>query len=281
MKIEEAVRLWWQKRALELSEKSAAGVVTMAKRWAAVWPGRELKGLFPGHVEGYRVARAAAGAGAAALNRERSELRQFFKWWESLEPMVANSSDRMATWRRAKEVVRKEYVVLTAEESARIRQWLVDNGYSNARHLMFVAEKTGLRLGTLLQLTGRHVVLAEDKLTVPAGMMKQRRQLQIPVPREVADLCRELAQRRAGGQLFAVSARDFRRQLRRAAIACGASPALSPHDLRRTWVARLRDAGATAQDVMQLGGWSTEGVMIRHYFGQISPERARELLERI
>jgi integrase len=61
----------------------------------------------------------------------------------------------------------------------------------------------------------------------------------------------------------------------------GIDPATSPHDLRRTWVARLAEARVPLSAVLELGGWASLGVLVRHYFADVHDDAARAFLEEV
>lgn len=313
----EILDLYWQRRKNELSCKSASTVRTYLSRWAAQWEDTEIAAVTPGMVESYRQLRAAGVPGSAGLNREGRELRGFFAFAEELGACKENPA---RIWKRQREVVARNYVVLTREEEEALVNALESDVL--CRFIRFCVA-TGLRQGTVRQLNWGHV--KGSVLQVPGKLMKQKNPVEIPLSTkamraiacrfEIVDPCaaegrsrRSLSRSstrqdtsagglklahqtgepgsspgRQGSALFPglPSESIVRHSLKAAARAVGLPPDLTIHDLRRTWVARMRDAGADMSDVMGLGGWKGPTVMLKHYFGQVPERRARQFLEAI
>jgi integrase len=282
MNIRLLVNLWRQRRGKELSFESAQKVYAMTRRWEARWGDREAKTVTPTMIEAYRLRRDDGKRKAGVLNRERGELRAFFEFVKDLGYRPDNP---VTTWKHQKEVVEREYVVLTPREEDALVMQLGDDLL--CRYVRF-SVATGLRQGTIRRLDWGMV--KNLGLVIPAGIMKMRKPLEMPLSTkawEAIALPKEspaFAYPLHGQNLLfpgLPSQQKIHRLVKEAAARAGLSPHLTPHDFRRTWVARLRDAGADMYDVMKMGGWEAPGVLIKHYFGQVPEKKARELLEAI
>jgi integrase len=205
---------------------------------------------------------------AATLNNERTAFRRFCKWAGLMGYFKGRehlTTDRFGIiWRRHQVVRRRELETLEREEveqlCAEAPEWL-------ARYVR-LSVWTGLRQGTVRRLTRDHYI--RGFLIVPAGMVKSLLPLRVPVPEEVRDWL----------PLNLPKSGEVLRAFVRAARAAGITRHVTPHDLRRTWVRRMAEAGATGEQVMKLGGWKTHQVMLSHYF-TVTDVQARELMEKV
>lgn len=266
----ELLTLYRRKRENELSCKSAETAGRMLDRWAEVWKDLAVGEITALHVEAYRQSRADC-VGASALNREGGELRRFFSFARGLG--LAGGCPA-GTWDRQKEVVGREYVVLTWKEEEALVAVLESDVLCR---FVGLCVATGLRQGTIRRLTWEHV--RGRTLFVPGPLMKQKNPVEIPLSSKAW----EAIMPKRSIPLFPglPSESVVRHTLKAAAPRAGISQDLTIHDLRRTWVARMRDAGADMSDVMSLGGWKEPTAMLKHYFGQVPEKRARQFLEAV
>ena len=268
MNLNAMLQLWKARRKRELTATSAEQVLAMLVRWERAFGEGEVT---PALVEAYRLERDDGQRSASALNREGQELKRFFGYcielgeWDTKNPATI--------WKWRKEVIQREYVVLSPEDEETLVKCLDDDLL--CRYVRF-SIATGIRQGTVRRLTWGMV--EGQTLVIPPRLMKEREPLRMPLSRKA------WAALRPGGLLLfpgLPSTTEIWRRVKRAAKIGGLRSALSPHDFRRTWVARMRDAGASMADVMQLGGWRRPTSMLLHYFAQVPEERARRLLEAI
>lgn len=264
MRLFEALERWAAGKESELSTPSAVTLRAYMREWRKEFGDVDLRRVTPARVDRYKN-RRSQGRSAASLNRERGLLRQFFRWAEEL----GLCENPVTTWRTRAERVKREYHALTKEQEGALVMQL---GGVLARWVRF-ATATGLRAGTIRRLRWEHV--RDGALVIPGELIKQRRPLRMVLSRRA----KETLVRGGSEFLFDLPSDDvIRRRLRRAGEAIGIE-GLTPHDLRRTWVFRMREAGADMYDVQRIGGWSTPGSLLRHYFTGVSDAKARRYLE--
>lgn len=280
MKFDELLRRWKQRRWGELGPASALKVEPMYRRWREFFGSMELEEITPAHVEGYRLVRDNGSRGPSILNAERTEIRQIFAFAVALR---ACAETPVTTWGRKRETVQREYVVLSPEEQKALCVELQDG---EVRRFVKFAVATGLRQATIRAATWGWLKQDVDRgtvrLEVPAAHMKGGKGLSIPLTGAA-----RAAIRRDGNMLDFQKLIEIpkegrvRRLITEAARAAGLPAYLTPHDFRRTWVVRMRDAGADLYDVMRLGGWTNPTVMLKHYFGAVPSKREAEILSKV
>lgn len=271
MIVAEAVQLWVIRKVKSLSGKQAQHVERLTRLWSGAFGHVPVELVAVADIEKYEAVRDNGTRSGSALNQERGYLRQFFRWceqngWRKEDPTV--------TWGHRSTTVKREYVELTQEQEAALvaqcrSPWL--------QRFVRIAVLTGFREGTVRQLTWDMV--REDQLLIPARIMKTREAHSLPI---TAKLRAALGERGTGLVVQgmpspAVVYRAFQRAAHRAALPA----ATSPHDLRRTWVARLTEAGVPIQTIMALGGWKTLGVLIGHYASRATRKAALAAMETV
>lgn len=279
MNAQTAVNKWkWLKTQQLQSEKSQSHLLCMVTRWLRFFLTSPLGKVAAAEVKAYEDQLEEGGMSNAALNRERLFVRQFFRWarehgWIDHDPS--------AGWGYRNEKVEREYAPLSRDAEGLLLYaaptWL--------EHYIVFSICTGLRQGTIRQLTWRHVKPmpgGEWFLEVPARLMKARRPLRMPLS---GAACGALACGHPGSTQPLVKLPSeptkIYREFKKAVAKAGINPATTPHDLRRTWVQRMNEAGATLQQTMALGGWSSPGTLLKHYFTPVQDDVARALLEKI
>jgi integrase len=285
MKFTELLCQWRLKRSKELTARTWEQYRSMYERWRRHFAEKELREITPAKIEDYRLLRDDGKRGGDILNKERAELMAFFEYSVLLEWLPANP---VKTWPRKKVEVSREYVVLDRSEEDALVRWIRQDlsQVVNMGHLKTLPNyvrfsiATGLRQGTIRQLKRSMVDIKRRTLSIPGPCMKSKKPLVIPLSQKAWDA---INLHSYDGSLFPglPSQQKIHRLVRAAAERAGLSPHLSPHDFRRTWVARMRDAGADIADVMRLGGWTHPTALLKHYYGEVPHERALELLNAI
>ena len=140
---------------------------------------------------------------------------------------------------------------------------------------------TGLRRGTIFASRWAWVDPTWT-LNVPPAAMKNRRPLSLPLSARV----REALGIRGAPEDPLIQGlphpNDMNRRLRSAAVRAGMDPKnLSTHQLRKSWVERAHDTGATREEVQLMQGWASSSVLLDHYWPRVSAARSREIFERI
>lgn len=274
MRFTTLLALWKQRRRAQVEFKTAENLETMFTRWREAFGGMEVDEIVPAHIEGYRVLRDNGGLGGSSLNKERRELLAIFEHAIALGEIMTSP---VTTWERSREVVQREYVVLDEKEEQLLCRELADAGHYDLVTYVRFAIQTGLRQGTIRVIANDWYNEDKGVLTVPARFMKNRKQLRIPL----SDKAKNCLVWPDDILIPIPSHQKIHRLVREAAERAGLPASLSPHDFRRTWVARMRMAGADMLEVMRLGGWSEPTSLLNHYFGEVPEKRAQELINAI
>lgn len=279
MRFTRLLTMWKTRRHAQVTFTTAEGLEAMYTRWRRHFGAVEILEITPAHVESYRILRDD-GRGGSSLNKERRELMAIFDYAVSLGEIAASP---VRTWGRVKEVVQREYVVLDEGEERLLCRELSAAGYASLAVYVRFAIQTGLRQGTIRAMEPSWLNYDKGVLTVPARFMKNRKQLTIPLSWNAFN-CLTPSKDGFGthDRLMPLPCHQtIHSRVKAAAVKAGLPVALSPHDFRRTWVARMRDAGADMLEVMRLGGWSGPTALLEHYFGEVPEKRARELLNAV
>jgi integrase len=273
MSVGSALEQWINKKRRTWCPKVTEHVRRLAKGWVEGMGSLAVSAVTVADVERIEMARDNGQRSGSALNQERTYLRQFFKWCVLNE---WRTSDPTATWAYRSTEVKREYVTISREQEdalvAVAPPWL--------KKFVRLAVCTGLREGTVKQLTWG-MLTPEGELVIPRGIMKTRRDHRMPLAQRALA---ELGERQPaecplipGMPIGTVVYRDFKKYGARA----GLPPEASPHDLKRTWVARMMKAGVPLDQTMALGGYKTMGIILKHYFAPVPTEEARAILEKV
>ena len=273
LSVASALEQWINKKRRTWCPKVTEHVRRLAKGWIEGFGAKRVSEVSVADIERLEMLRDNGQRSGSALNQERTYLRQFFKWCRLNE---WRTTDPTATWAFRSTEVKREYVTISREEEDRLvevsPQWL--------RKFVRLAVCTGLREGTLRQLTWG-MLTESGELVIPSRIMKTRRDHRMPLAqRALAELgARQPAECPLipGMPCATIVYRDFKKFGARA----GLPPTASPHDLKRTWVARMMSAGVPLNQVMGLGGYRTTGIILKHYFAPVPTDEARAILEKV
>jgi len=269
----EAVKFWLEKKNRTWTPVVAEYVKHLAEGWERVLGVVDMNAVTTKAIEKIEAVRDDGRRSASALNGERGYLRAFFAWSTK---MGYCKGTPVTTWGFRRPTVRKEYVCLSAEDEAKLLAqcppWL-------ARYVRFGIQ-TGLREGTIRQLTWEMLKDSPLRFEIPAALMKTRHAHVFPVTPKVAAVLGAVV---GHGPIFAdlPPAAKLWREFKKAAYLAGINPATSPHDLRRTFVGRLSAAGVPVQTIMKLGAWRSMGVLLSHYCTQVPHDVATAALNAI
>jgi integrase len=275
MTVAAALEAWINKKRRTWCPKVTEHVRRLAAGWVEQFGDQRLVAeVTVADVERIEERRDDGRRSGSALNQERTYLRGFFKWCRLNE---WRTSDPTVTWSYRSQEVKREYYTLTREEEER----LVEASPPWLRRFVRVAICTGLREGTVQRL--RWGMLSPDGiLVIPAEIMKTRRDHRMPLAQRALA---ELGDRQPaecplipGMEKNATWVyKEFKKAGRRAGL-----PAIvSPHDLKRTWVSRMMSAGVPLNQVMALGGYRSQGIILKHYFAPVPTDEARAILEKV
>lgn len=266
------LKRWIAKKATTLAPNTLEGLASIVKRWIARIGSRPAGGLSATDVEDVELEPVRLGRSASHLNKERTYFKEFVRYLGECGVAPLPSTE---IWKKRKEVVKKRYVCLSKEQEASLSEaapeWL--------KAFIAFASSTGLRAGTIRQLSWAHLDNG-GALNVPPEIMKARRPLRLPLSGKAFAAIGP----RGDGPLFPglPDARrlyyEFKKAVRRAP---SVPQHCNVHDLRRTFVGRMLQAGAPTAVVMQLGGWSEESSLIKHYLAEVEQDAALSYLEKI
>lgn len=274
MEIETAIDKWLAYKRRKWTPKVAQYVAMMSRGWKIAWEGWELDQIQSSHVIDWQLARAP-GRSTAAGNDEGAYLKQFFKHavragWTKNNPTWA--------WERRAYVVRKPYLPLSgAEETALLlrveEQWL--------RSFIVISICTGLRERTLYE--ARASWLQNGWLICPAGSVKNGEPHQVPLAKRAL---RVLEEGQESNSLMLIPGMPrpeivWRKFKKLAEVAGFKAPLPTPHDLVKTFCWRNKMAGHTLEETMQLRGSKSAGIVMRHYWGPLADQRAKEMVEKL
>lgn len=266
--LQTVAQLWISARGRSLAAKTVATRISLVSRLAADLLRREVADLTEADLEGvFASTRGSPGW----VNYCGSCFRGLLRWAHRRGYM---SRDITEAWPNLRDGAVRYGRVVTREEEAAI----LAVAPLLLRRFIVLAIATGLRLGTLTSLTWDCV--RDRWLEIPAELLKARRPLRIPLSRRAMAV---LGVRLGGNErLIPLHRSSVTRSLRRYARMAGVSQeGLGAHQLRRTWVSRMRDAGATREEVQKIQGWETTSTLLRHYWPDVPAERAQELVDRL
>lgn len=271
MRLRDALERWLRTRLPDVSEAYGRDLRRYVRYWLKAWgESRPVSDLSSLEVEDYQLQRAKNVA-ATRLNCERYVLRQFCRWARG---HGLTSAQPEAGWPARRGGTKKTPRALSPEEEERLCQasppWL-------SRYIRW-AVATGLRAGTTRQLRWRH--LEGGRLRAPAPTMKARRPLDVPLSRKAREAAGPPGNPDSPVFPDLPNPCTLYYHFKRAAHRAGLPPEVTPHCLRATFVARLEAAGAPLSLTLQLGGWSSAGVVIRHYYARAGDADALRYLER-
>jgi integrase len=210
----------------------------------------------------------------ATINKNLRTLRAVFRHAVNDGLMERNPFDGVRRLREAARPIR----VLDAAEVRALMDACPDLRW---RGLIFLAATTGLRLGELLRLEWQDVDMATGTLTVrstDAAPTKSGRSRQAPLVPDALALLREMRASAPGPRVFVTDdgtpmvnnvQRDFHCIARRA----GVRPC-TIHDLRRTFITALQQAGVPLRTVQRLAGHASAETTLRYYTA-VMPEDER------
>jgi integrase len=144
--------------------------------------------------------------------------------------------------------------------------------------LVFLALKTGLRYGTLDALEWGEVSISKRLIRVPKEKMKTKSDITIPLDDEAVEFLRRLKSEATSMKVLDLPERgNVKRAFARVARDAEVLPCRF-HDLRATFITRLRNAGVDLEIVAQLAGHADVKTTLK-YYRQISDADARAGIE--
>ena len=147
-------------------------------------------------------------------------------------------------------------------------------------HLADMAEfslATGLRQSNVSGLTWDQVDLERGTAWIHADQSKNRRAIAVPLNSDAVRVLRRREQRHES-YVFTYRGKPVRRCSTKAWYAalrrCGIED-FRWHDLRHTWASWHIQSGTTLQELMELGGWSSQAMVLR--YAHLSSDHLRHI----
>jgi integrase len=261
-----------------LQEQARAGRRTLHemrryRRWLGQWfDALELEAIGPEVIEALVERRLADGALPATVNRLlaqlRGTLRAAYRWgWLSAVPAIPQLPESEGRVR-----------YLTPDEAARLLAELPPHLRAMARFTL----ATGLRAGNVRELEWTEVDLERRLAIIPAGKLKNRRALSVPLnPEAVIVLRGQLGQHPR--YVFVHEGTPIRYQLSNtgwcSALERAGIADFRWHDLRHTWASWHVMNGTPLNALMALGGWSSYAMVLR--YAHLSPGHLVQYADRL
>ena len=140
----------------------------------------------------------------------------------------------------------------------------------NLHPALTLAYETGARSGTVKQIVWEWINLDKSEIHLPAGIVKNRKPLALPMSAELTGMLKKLF--RTAGPVFDTT--NFRKEWNRACVAVGLGKqtgkqwfqysGLIPHDFRRSAVRNLINSGVDQSTAMRITGHRTVSVFQRY-----------------
>lgn len=214
-----------------------------------------------------------AGRAPKTLRLYRDSLDRFGGWLVKRGHLIRNPVDGIP---KARVVPRQARVVPTDQEVSRLIAGVYGRKQAGDRWLVYLtAASTGLRHGTIRQLTWAMVDLDAGRLTIPAAILKNRRPMVVHL---TGELVTALTWHRAKGDgpavfRFMPKPEQFTKDALRAGIRLReAGATMSFHSLRHYFSNRLMRSGATLEERKLAVGHLNGGMTLSTY---TSPELVR------
>jgi integrase len=261
------------RRAGGMAPRTLEYDVMVGAHLGRLWKNRTLSEIRPLDIDRARAALVAAGRSPSWCNTCRDKLRLFWRWARALELVRV---DPTGAWGRIKSAPRRRHIALTIAEATRFIAALPARLQGWAQFAIL----TGLRSGTCRALRWGWFVDLPDgsaRLTVPAWAMKMQREFAIMISPAARFAMGPHGEPEA--LVFTLPGRCWLSQMFKiAAEKAGVDRAVSPHQLRRTFVLWARAAGASPREVADLGGWKSVAVVQRFYDCETREERQAAIL---
>jgi integrase len=194
------------------------------------------------------------------------------KWTEEESEPEALSREQVAA---LLDTCRKPYTV-TAKRK-KFRPYEAEQSWTPPPHLygcVLTALHTLLRFKNVARLTWAMVDLDGGALRIPAGVMKNRRAITIPMTKTLKAYLSSLERGGPAAPVFPNAQDNIRRSFTSAARRAKVSWATF-HSLRRTGATLLLDEGIPIAVVQRLGGWKHADVLLKAYAASTLKSKAK------
>ncbi len=223
----------------------------------------------------FSAKRMENGVAGPTVNRNLAMLRRMFKLAERESkvssvpyfPMQKESEPREGFLERPK------FEKLRAEMPEPLRATLT------------FCYETGCRTGAMAKVVWPWVNLAEQEISLPPGIVKNRKPLIVPLSDELTAMLKK----KFRGHGTAFETKNFRREWIKACVKCGLGEktgkawyqykGLVPHDFRRSAVRNLVNAGVDTATAMKITGHRTLHIFMRYNI--ISTGQLHEAMEKV
>ena len=308
LSLEKALEEWATMKAPHLSAGARRMYAGFAAAMLASVPDRvSMRGLTESSLEGFFRVRAAIVT-PTTLNKQRRWLRQFFRWaisrgmrdddpsrtvqpvTESRREIRALDDEEVAALLRAcRETYSLEFVGKrntggieggkTTKEAVRWSQEITPPAWLHPA--VFLALKTGARLGNLNALLWSDLDLRKRTIRFRAEATKTREELSIPIDEETSAFLAELRREAKGVKVLDLpNGRAVLRAFRAAAKRAKVAPIPRFHDLRATFISRARRSRLDVELVAKLVGHRSIQTTLR-YYRRIDPKDLRDAIKKL
>lgn len=254
IRLREALDLWIGDQTISSGTRTLATLYLAARQWVEGLGDVALSVVTEQDLRQYLI-RTREHVRATTTNQKRKLLRWFWGWCLRKKLISQNP---MVEIPRFKEDPARPRVLEDQELEA-----LLSCARPDVRPLFEVAVETGLRQGAVLSLRWEDLDLETGWLRLSGERQKSGRTLEVPLsPRalEVLQSTREAV----SGQIFHLRKSQVGRLFRRAAHAAGLK-GIKFHDLRKTFLTRLRRRGVPLEVAMELSDHRNIATVLKHY----------------
>lgn len=239
----------------------------------------------PFEIEDYQVKRKKAGYSDSYIDQEVKAAKA------TINKAFANnivSGEALKIFQPIKNLLRKgsnkRKKILSNEEYSKILEQLP----LHVKQIFATAYYTGMRKGEIVNLTWNHVHLEEGVICLEPEMTKDKEERTIPICPELSKMFSSIKRSEKSDYVFiwrdGKPTNDIRTSLKKACKAAGvtygrfAKDGFIFHDMRRTFVVNITDAGVPQAVRMDITGHSTLEMDAR--YNVVDLKRKREAIER-
>ena len=203
-----------------------------------------------------------------AIRRKASTVNRVFNTLRS----ILNKANKELGWLTAQPYIKKlkeeEYFakVLTREEEERLLHYLPDY----IKTIVDFSLLTGLRIGTVTNLTWDMLDYAKRRINIPVNIVKNKKPRSIPIQEQAWDIILRQEPKGIYPHIFKYNGKPVKNANKTAwktALKKAGIKGFRFHDLRHTWTTRMLENGVSIDTVTFLGGWS-DYKMVLHYGAQ-------------
>jgi integrase len=240
------------------------------KKFCEIFGDRKVHSILPADLEDYQVIKRNAGESDSYIDQQISTVRHMVG--KGIDNNIV-SADTLRAFRKVKKLLKRNANARERVLSEPEYHRLYDAAAPHLKPILATAYYTGMRRGEILGLTWNRVFLKEKLIRLRAEDTKDREARNIPMCAELMAEFRRIPRALHIREVFLYRGKpmkDIRAGLRNACKKAGmkygrnAQEGITLHDLRRTFVTRLRKEGLSEKVIMAITGHSTREVFDRY-----------------